>query len=73
MADIKTMNHNILMLNRFFDVFGIYPHSAKNNKHIRELILYGTMAAKNINELLTLNTHYQLQPVMNMFCLCKQY
>jgi hypothetical protein len=23
MADIKTMNHNILMLNRFFDVFGI--------------------------------------------------
>ncbi len=45
MADIKTMNHNILMLNRFFDVFGIYPHSAKNNKHVRELILYGTMAA----------------------------
>lgn len=23
MANIKTMNHNILMLNRFFDVFGI--------------------------------------------------
>ena len=45
MADIKTMNHNILMLNRFFDVFGIYPHSAKNKKYIKELILYGTMAA----------------------------
>ena len=45
MADIKTMNHNILMLNRFFDVFGIYPYSAKNNKYVRELILYGTMAA----------------------------
>ncbi len=29
MADIKTMNHNILMMNRFFDVFGIYPYSAK--------------------------------------------
>jgi hypothetical protein len=30
MADIKTMNHNILMLNRFFDVFGIYPYCTKN-------------------------------------------
>jgi hypothetical protein len=45
MANIKTMNHNVLILNRFFDVFGIYPHSVKNNKHVRELILYGTMAA----------------------------
>jgi len=33
------------MLNRFFDVFGIYPHSAKNKNYVRELILYGTMAA----------------------------
>ncbi len=45
MSDIKTMNHNILMLNRFFDVFGIYPHTAKNQKYVKELILYGTMAA----------------------------
>jgi len=45
MADIKTMNHNILMLNRFFDVFGVSPYSAKNQKHFKELILYGTMAA----------------------------
>lgn len=45
MSDIKTMNHNILMLNRFFDVFGIYPYSTKNQKYVRELILYGTMAA----------------------------
>ena len=45
MADIKTMNHNILMLNRFFDVFGICPHSANNKKYVRELILYGTMVA----------------------------
>jgi hypothetical protein len=45
MSDIKTMNHNILMLNRFFDVFGIYPHSTKNQKYVKELILYGTMAA----------------------------
>ncbi len=45
MADIKTMNHNILMLNRFFDVFGVSPYSAKNQKYFKELILYGTMAA----------------------------
>ncbi len=43
MADIKTMNHNILMLNRFFDVFGICPHSAKNKiayleKTVKDLI-----------------------------------
>ena len=46
MADIKTMNHNALMLNRFFDVFGICPHSTKNQNYVKELILYdGTMAA----------------------------
>jgi hypothetical protein len=45
MADIKTMNHNALMLCRFFDVFGICPHSTKNQNYIKELILYGTMAA----------------------------
>ena len=45
MSDVKTMNHNILMLNRFFDVFGISPYSTKNQNYIKELILYGTMAA----------------------------
>jgi len=45
MSDIKTMNHNILMLNRFFDVFGISPYSAKNQNYVKELILYGTIAA----------------------------
>jgi hypothetical protein len=45
MADIKTMNHNILMINRFFDVFGICPYSTKNQNYVKELILYGTMAA----------------------------
>jgi len=45
MADIKTMNHNILMINRFFDVFGICPYSIKNQNYVKELILYGTMAA----------------------------
>ncbi len=45
MSDIKTMNHNVLLLNRFIDVFGIYPYSAKNQNYVKELILYGTMAA----------------------------
>ena len=45
MSDIKTMNHNILMLDRFIDVFGICPHSIKNQNYVKELILYGTMAA----------------------------
>ncbi|HUX58915.1 MAG TPA: hypothetical protein VMV77_18225 [Bacteroidales bacterium] len=45
MSDIKTMNHNTLLLNRFFDVFGIYPYSAKNQNYVKELILYATMAA----------------------------
>jgi len=45
MADIKTMNHNTLLLTRFFDVFGICPYSIKNQNYVKELILYGTMAA----------------------------
>ncbi len=45
MSDVKTMNHNILMINHFFDVFGINPHSIKNQNHVKELIYYGTMAA----------------------------
>ncbi|MGV8135435.1 MAG: transposase [Mangrovibacterium sp.] len=45
MADIKTMNHNILILNRFFDVFGISPYSVKNQNDVNELIYYRTMAA----------------------------
>jgi hypothetical protein len=45
MADIKTMNHNRLLLHRFVDVFGVNAYSAKNRKHINELIYYGTIAA----------------------------
>ncbi|TCO08333.1 hypothetical protein EV194_105137 [Natronoflexus pectinivorans] len=35
MSDIKAMNHNILMLERFFDVFGIYPYSTKNQNYAK--------------------------------------
>jgi hypothetical protein len=45
MSDIKTMNHNTLLLKRFIDMFGIRPYSTKNQNYVKELILYGTMAA----------------------------
>jgi hypothetical protein len=45
MSDIKTMNHNRLLLQRFIDVFGINAHSVKNQNYINELIYYGTIAA----------------------------
>ena len=45
MNDIKTMNHNTLLLQRFFDVFAIRPNSIKNQKHVKELLYYGTIAA----------------------------
>ncbi|SEM49302.1 hypothetical protein SAMN05216436_14212, partial [bacterium A37T11] len=62
MADIKTMNHNALLLETIFSKFGINPDlpkpaqasfiaiknqmiMMKNQKHVKELILYGTKAA----------------------------
>ncbi len=45
MADVKTMNHNRLLLQRFIEVFGVNAYSAKNRKHVNELIYYGTIAA----------------------------
>lgn len=45
MTDIKTLNHNRLLLGRFFDVFGVDPNKLKNQQLFKELIYYGTMAA----------------------------
>lgn len=45
MNDIKTMNHNMLLTYRFFDVFGINPYSAKNKKRLDKLLYFGTIAA----------------------------
>jgi hypothetical protein len=45
MNDIKTINHNSLLLKLFFDKFGISPHSTKNKRKVNELIYYGTIAA----------------------------
>ena len=35
MSDIKTMNHNTLLLKRFIDVFGIRPYSIKNQNYVK--------------------------------------
>jgi len=45
MNDVKTINNNMLQLNRFFSKFGINPHSTKNKRKAEELIYYGTIAA----------------------------
>lgn len=45
MSDIKTQNHNKLLLCQFLDVFGIDPNKPKNKRYIKELLYYGTMAA----------------------------
>ena len=43
--DIKTINHNWLQLQLFFDKFGINPYSTKNKIKARELLFHGTIAA----------------------------
>ena len=45
MANFKTQCNNELMLERFFEVFGINPNSAKNQKKINELLNFGSIAA----------------------------
>lgn len=45
MADVKTIYHNKLLLDRFFDVFAIDPNTHKNNPKVKELYNFGTIAA----------------------------
>jgi hypothetical protein len=45
MANIKTMYHNTLLLNRFFEVFAVSPNSIKNPNAVKELINFGKIAA----------------------------
>ena len=45
MSDVKTLNHNTLLIGRFFTMFGINPNLSKNQKYVKELIYYGTIAA----------------------------
>ena len=45
MSDVKIMNHNALMLERFIDVFAIPAYKLKNNDNVKELINFGKIAA----------------------------
>ena len=45
MADVKTMYHNALLLERFIEVFAIRPNKLKNNNNVKELINFGKIAA----------------------------
>jgi len=45
MANVKTMYHNELLIDRFLSMFGISPNISKNKKKVRELREYGTIAA----------------------------
>jgi hypothetical protein len=45
MANIKTINHNALLLNRFIRTFGINPNSLKNKQYVKELLSFGTIVA----------------------------
>lgn len=45
MVNIKTMYHNALLLDRFFDVFAIKANSIKNPQCVKELINFGKIAA----------------------------
>ena len=43
--NIKTMNHNALLLNLFFRTFAVKPNLLKNNQNVKELLEFGTIAA----------------------------
>jgi hypothetical protein len=45
MANYKTMCNNMLLMNRFINVFAINPNTPKNKCRIKELINYGIIAA----------------------------
>jgi hypothetical protein len=45
MSDIKIMNHNALLLNRFISMFAVRPNILKNNQNFKELLFYGVKAA----------------------------
>ena len=45
MANVKTLYHNELLINRFFSVLGIDPNMHLNNPKIKELYYFGSIAA----------------------------
>ena len=45
MANVKTIYHNELLIDRFFSVLGIDPNKHLNNPKIKELYYFGSIAA----------------------------
>ncbi|HOL01111.1 MAG TPA: hypothetical protein PK860_06195 [Paludibacteraceae bacterium] len=45
MKNIKIINHNALLLERFFSMFAVNPNLLKNSQNVKELLLYGTLCA----------------------------
>lgn len=45
MADVKTMYHNDLLINRFIVKFGINPNTPKNKLKLKQLYCFGRIAA----------------------------
>jgi hypothetical protein len=45
MANVKTLYHNKLLINRFFSVLGIDSNTHLNNPKIKELYYFGSIAA----------------------------
>ena len=45
MSDVKTLYHNQLLLERFFEVFGIDHDKHKNNPKVKKLYYFGAIAA----------------------------
>ena len=45
LADVKVINHNILLLEQFFAMYATNPNILKNKQNFKELIYYGTKAA----------------------------
>ncbi|KAA6304165.1 hypothetical protein EZS27_044191, partial [termite gut metagenome] len=45
MRDATIVFHNASLLQRFFSLFGNPPNSRKNQKYVKELLTFGTLAA----------------------------
>ena len=45
LSDIKTINHNTLLLEKLIAMFGIKPYILKKNQNVKELLLYSTITA----------------------------
>lgn len=50
MANVKTLYHNKIVLERFFDVFGIDHNTHKNNPKVKELCYFGTITAQTVTQ-----------------------